>query len=705
MGSQAWRRRRARAGAVLFGAALAVILGEVSVRVLHDRLTAALGPALSATLSSIAYRPHPYLNWELKPGAVMRSGERVNVYGRRGPERPIEKAPGVYRVVCLGGSTTFTTGVHERETYPAMLELELQRVAPNLRVEVVNGGIPGYTTAESFLNLALRLLDHQPDAVVVYHACNDYRVRTWDDYRRDYRHYRRVWVEEDCQLPAILRAAESSELFRLVRMVTTEHARETGLYHWVSRVEDAPAFRPAPPPRALMEGFEANLGAIVDVCEARGIGVTIVSQCYNRDLPGNVGAASLGDMNRAAERLAAARGVTFCDAAEDFPTRGMFRPLDPVHMTSRGAAELGRRVAASIGRAPFWRRAAPPSRVPPTSEDAPSVSDAPPTKSSSPRALTAEARTAIREQALFVATPSYAYRLAPGIAEGQGFGPHDARGLRGESAGATLGEESALADDDRPADRRVLCLGGASTYGLGVAEQDCYPRVLERLAAGATDARVEVLNGGVPGYTTADSIGAFHFHLRTLKPDVVVISHDAEDAAPQLVPGFRTDYAHWRRTFRSSADPPRRWAVPTEAGVDPLGCGAPPESLRASPLEPSRADSAPRLYALYRNLLTLVDLARATGATVLLVEATSGSSPFATSAANRWNRAAAEVSGERGVTLIAAEERVVPEHFDPDCDWLPVAEGHRARARRILPFVLSTTSGPAAGAGEETRDG
>jgi lysophospholipase L1-like esterase len=154
----------------------------------------------SQDLSQGLYAPHPYL------GVVMRSGDRrpgryqmhVNAFGMRGPETTREKPEGTWRVLCIGSSTTLGTGAtRDDRTYPARLQELLQRAvglgrAPEgRRYEVLNGGVYGYNTAESLINLELRLLELHPDAVLVYDAANDGRVIQMHGFQPDFSHARR----------------------------------------------------------------------------------------------------------------------------------------------------------------------------------------------------------------------------------------------------------------------------------------------------------------------------------------------------------------------------------------------------------------------------------------------------------------------------------------------------------------------------------
>ncbi|MCB4757686.1 MAG: hypothetical protein LHV69_11770, partial [Elusimicrobia bacterium] len=67
-----------------------------------------------------------------------------NAHGYRGKIVPLERAPRVKRVLCLGGSTTYGWGVDDaNKTYPALLEELINAEGDKRRkVEVINAGVP-----------------------------------------------------------------------------------------------------------------------------------------------------------------------------------------------------------------------------------------------------------------------------------------------------------------------------------------------------------------------------------------------------------------------------------------------------------------------------------------------------------------------------------------------------------------------------------
>jgi lysophospholipase L1-like esterase len=79
------------------------------------------------------------------------------------------------RIICVGESSTWGIGcaTHE-ETWPNQLERRLQ--AAGERIEILNAGMPGYTTVENAQLIKLRLLKYAPQAIIYMGFRNDYFV-------------------------------------------------------------------------------------------------------------------------------------------------------------------------------------------------------------------------------------------------------------------------------------------------------------------------------------------------------------------------------------------------------------------------------------------------------------------------------------------------------------------------------------------------
>jgi lysophospholipase L1-like esterase len=109
---------------------------------------------------------------------VVKSVEaRVNGQGFRGPELPLAKEPGTFRIACLGDSQTFGHGVGEGESWPANLEACLEEHLPGRKIEVLNAGVGGYETEEELALFEKRVRRYRPDLVLLGFFLNDTAVK------------------------------------------------------------------------------------------------------------------------------------------------------------------------------------------------------------------------------------------------------------------------------------------------------------------------------------------------------------------------------------------------------------------------------------------------------------------------------------------------------------------------------------------------
>ena len=106
--------------------------------------------------------------------------------------------------------------------------------------------------------------------------------------------------------------------------------------------------------------------------------------------------------------------------------------------------------------------------------------------------------------ATWVSDPDLIYRLNPANSETPG-------GFRGTAPGAK-----------RAGRIRILCIGGSTTYGHGLAAGDTWPAALER-ALRQKGILAEVINAGVAGYGSHQSLVRYRRDLARLDADVVLL--------------------------------------------------------------------------------------------------------------------------------------------------------------------------------------
>ena len=205
---------------------------------------------------------------------------RINRWGFRGPDYDPVKPPGVTRIFCFGGSSTFDPFVSDEETWVFRLGAALGSRLGH-PVETINAGRYGYTTAEIAGLFLQRALRHQPDAIVVYSTYNDARVHVSPYFGRD----------DGPQLygqPLLALLSKNSALFTFLDY----HLR----YVWpmsraYSRLVPADLHAHAPPPEHvrfvadvkrrreyLCHWYRWNVRGIVRVARDNGIKVLLATQ-------------------------------------------------------------------------------------------------------------------------------------------------------------------------------------------------------------------------------------------------------------------------------------------------------------------------------------------------------------------------------------------------------------------------------------------
>jgi lysophospholipase L1-like esterase len=113
---------------------------------------------------------------ELRPGIRYTNsyGEefRINSKGFVGPEFDALPGPDVYRIMALGDSCTFGTGLW-RVSYPGVLQRLLDGGESSRRFEVINAGIEGYNSTFALERIRDELLQYRPHLMLLYIGWND----------------------------------------------------------------------------------------------------------------------------------------------------------------------------------------------------------------------------------------------------------------------------------------------------------------------------------------------------------------------------------------------------------------------------------------------------------------------------------------------------------------------------------------------------
>lgn len=139
------------------------ILGEVALRVARVQFDAQL------------YGPDRELGWVLRAGArgvvstETKQYVRINSHGFHDLEREYEKPANTIRIAVLGNSWTEALQVPVERNFCSILEKRLTErpCFSGKRVEVLNFGVAGYSTAQELLTLRQEVWKYHPDIVIV----------------------------------------------------------------------------------------------------------------------------------------------------------------------------------------------------------------------------------------------------------------------------------------------------------------------------------------------------------------------------------------------------------------------------------------------------------------------------------------------------------------------------------------------------------
>ena len=303
-------------------------------------------------------QPHPYLAYVTSPGfskGKLRHDER----GYRHEAIVSPKPEGLFRIVALGGSTTYSTSIEaNEESFTYQLQRQLREDYGHDDVEVICAGVAGYTSWETLINFQLRVLDLEPDLVMIYHAYNDIAPRLVEPeaYRSDnalrsswnwpdagileasalYRYLSRTFFEGGIEVLNLMSFVEADE---------SDYDREQGLERLD---ENEPIY------------FARNLENLVASAKFHGVPLLFASFAHREDFvgptmdleAGGPSAVGIAQHNGIVEQIAAEQDLFFFDFARAMPQDASLWS-DGIHVNEQGAAAKARLYAEYLDEQVF----------------------------------------------------------------------------------------------------------------------------------------------------------------------------------------------------------------------------------------------------------------------------------------------------------------------------------------------------------------
>ncbi len=146
-----------------------LLLGEAYYRFFEKFKTPETDRAKSIQYSPSLFARHVF---PLKEQFIEKRGWLINKKGYRGNDFSRKKDGGTIRVIAYGGSTVFDINATNGKDWPSRLE-HLLKENDVRNIEVINAGIPGHASFDSFGRLFAEGHIFEPDYVIFYNAWND----------------------------------------------------------------------------------------------------------------------------------------------------------------------------------------------------------------------------------------------------------------------------------------------------------------------------------------------------------------------------------------------------------------------------------------------------------------------------------------------------------------------------------------------------
>ena len=367
---------------LLLSTVLSIIVVEVILRAvapiadpykLHKRR-----PNVVQTYFRSSFPPNMRVQLSTEEGLPGMDGKpttfTTNNVGLRGDSLVMPKPKDELRVFVVGGSSTETLYLDDRQALTRTLEDRLETIVSGKRVKVYGAGKSGARSYDHIEMIAHRLVHLEPDALIVFAGVNDLRAAM---YGRDF-----------LMLPPALGAPDTEwTLMQLLRFVATEFQLGRRLFSLLrpddyrdaveqitlrSNFRRSVRMREALPvsvsaPRIDLAPYRNNLITIVGIARSHGIDLVFMTQptTWNSRVDSQIAKwhwmsagvdsayreealdQAMEAYNDAVRAVAATFDVPLFDLARRLPKSGAYF-YDDVHFNPRGADTVGGMLASFV---------------------------------------------------------------------------------------------------------------------------------------------------------------------------------------------------------------------------------------------------------------------------------------------------------------------------------------------------------------------
>lgn len=284
--------------------------------------------------------PMPYVNY--LPSPTYPGHNRL---GYRGPEITLPKPDDTFRIVALGGSTTYSTATSAEDAYPAQLQTILRDQYGYTNIEVINGGFIGYSSWETLVNFEFRVLELEPDMIILYDSVNDIVPREQlsvdcfrgDNPLRGLNGTKGFWTERDTPL-------SPSVLYRFAAVNLGWMPNPLTLNSWFEPPQADCQNDALPVDQRVAENsaayFERNLRNTIVIAKANGVLPVLSTWTYYLDQQRpDYWRAAVDEHNAIIRKLAQEQDAPLVDLVASLPLNADYWSGDGIHMFPPGTRE------------------------------------------------------------------------------------------------------------------------------------------------------------------------------------------------------------------------------------------------------------------------------------------------------------------------------------------------------------------------------
>jgi len=234
------------------------------------------------------YKWHPFTGLTFQPGISFKAGHPnqanqvpiiTDHYGflSDGQTLTYEKSANEIRIATIGASTTANINLAYSQNWPGYLGNLVQKALPNKKIRIINAGVPGFDTAQSIGNLALRVMPLKPDIVIIYHSYNDLKaINQGAVFRPDYSHIHQRPFGSYTKPNIFFRCLNYSMFFVRSHNKYRAYKRDKSIVKKMNNLKSGET-RLSFIPKKAEDTFEQHIRSLISIAESGGAQVILSS--------------------------------------------------------------------------------------------------------------------------------------------------------------------------------------------------------------------------------------------------------------------------------------------------------------------------------------------------------------------------------------------------------------------------------------------